>query len=911
MDTQEPQHLRYPRKIRYLYIGYLVLMANAGYLAAFSHANLLFYFNILLHVVLGALLIVPFIIWARKFLKHDAYHGKPFGHNAGRLGYFFMIVTTLLGIFLAITGNLNAQSRVLYGHAITGVLACLFMISSIRRAGYNISVNNLYSYAGRWGLVMFIAAGMLPLTTATLRTFFPRQSDFIVNSTALPRNFAEAALRGSSGPFYPSAFETANKTYLKPDFLLASKSCGRTGCHADIWAQWKRSGHHNASFLNPLYRNAFTSLQQSGQKNSTRFCAGCHSPVLLASDPKTLEKDPGLQNAAELAGVGCTTCHAVNKVKSTMGNAAYVLHRPSLTPIALSPLRWVRRSYEWLTTLAPRPHRKSFFRPFLADQSNAFCSTCHKIPLESPIVNAPWANGINHYDSWLYSSAGGTGALSFFKAKKKQGCVDCHMPLMASSDAGNKQGQIHSHRFEHPEVSINSPSPGGETSAPIVQIDAFAVGPFSGRAMRGQPADSQGRGGDPNFRGQMAVPLEQLPNLPGDSVAVDVVIRPLNPGHFLPFGQFESKRITLELQWVDSRERVLFQTRIGRLSREYLTPVNGKSAAAGNVLSLRGQFTHGQAVLPQLSVIPPDAAWVERIWLPVGAFARQGGALRAVISMQKIMFPAAVDGEMRSDKAAALKAVPEQQAEARIWGKNEIRLQPLAIAGGALPESLRVKLANRWNAYGAALFLREQWPEAEYAFRQAVGLNRDFTEARVNLARVFLKTSRVDSAKALLGKVVLLDPGNARAHFYLGRCYKHFKKYSRALKHLRIAHRKMPDDLVVLEEIGHIQYLQKAYKKAIRTLRKVILKQPENLMAHYYRMLANRDIGKQDKFRFEAELFEKYARGARVDSLEKFLELNHDFLLKTYQHFVIFDSLPGKGAKSSKESRPDLRGYSP
>ena len=54
----------------------------------------------------------------------------------------------------------------------------------------------------------------------------------------------------------------------------------------------------------------------------------------------------------------------------------------------------------------------------------------------------------------------GEGARSFYYPAKPSQCADCHMPLAPSNDAGNVNGQVHSHRF-----------PGANTAVPTANED--------------------------------------------------------------------------------------------------------------------------------------------------------------------------------------------------------------------------------------------------------------------------------------------------------------------------------------------------------------------------------------------------------------------------------------------------------
>ena len=48
---------------------------------------------------------------------------------------------------------------------------------------------------------------------------------------------------------------------------------------------------------------------------------------------------------------------------------------------------------------------------------------------------------------WQNSGISGNSARSFYYPKQSKKCADCHMPLVASKDAGNINGFVHSHRF--------------------------------------------------------------------------------------------------------------------------------------------------------------------------------------------------------------------------------------------------------------------------------------------------------------------------------------------------------------------------------------------------------------------------------------------------------------------------------
>ena len=107
--------------------------------------------------------------------------------------------------------------------------------------------------------------------------------------------------------------------------------------------------------------------------------------------------------------------------------------------------------------------------------------------------NYRWFRGFNDYDNWQASGVSGQGARSFYYPDKPSTCADCHMPLVASKDAGNRDGKIHSHRFAAANTAV--PTVEGDRAqleatekflkSGFITVDIFAVTPVD--AGEGQP----------------------------------------------------------------------------------------------------------------------------------------------------------------------------------------------------------------------------------------------------------------------------------------------------------------------------------------------------------------------------------------------------------------------------------------
>ena len=93
-------------------------------------------------------------------------------------------------------------------------------------------------------------------------------------------------------------------------------------------------------------------------------------------------------------------------------------------------------------------------KPFMREQAAEFCASCHKVHLDVPVNNYRWVRGFDDYDNWQASGVSGQGARSFYYPAKSLSCADCHMPLVASHDPGNRDGKVHSHRFPGANTAV-------------------------------------------------------------------------------------------------------------------------------------------------------------------------------------------------------------------------------------------------------------------------------------------------------------------------------------------------------------------------------------------------------------------------------------------------------------------------
>jgi tetratricopeptide (TPR) repeat protein len=286
--------------------------------------------------------------------------------------------------------------------------------------------------------------------------------------------------------------------------LASPRQCGT--CHADIAAQWASSAHHFASFNNPYYVAAVEDFRRERGNRASRFCAGCHDPLLVADGAIDQPVDPARDEAQ--AGVVCLVCHSIDAT-SLAGNGQYHAHFSTVPP--------------------PGAEHGARLRPPLLGTSE-LCAACHKVALTEEVTGERWLRGQDDYDAWQASAAAGNGVAAVPRPSLRARCQDCHMPLEPArlGDAAAKQGLVRSHRFL-----------GANTALPSLRGD-----------------DEQLERTRERLRGTVSLDVAWVE--PG--AVVDVVLRSRGVGHRFPGGTMDSNEAWIALEALGGDGRRLGQS---------------------------------------------------------------------------------------------------------------------------------------------------------------------------------------------------------------------------------------------------------------------------------------------------------------------------------------------------------------
>ncbi len=866
---------------RYVPYALAILIVNSAYLAAFAQASIFYEANVLLHLGLGLALAALAIRLAPRYPRE--------------CGAF--VAAAIPAVYLAVAGNTLQHRWALWLH----IALSLAAVALIGWRVFN---------AGRYRAVFAACVSilvLLPASAALWRTLWPNPDNFIVNPTSPPLSMDQEGA-GAHSPFAPSSAQTNTGKIIPSNFFMDSETCGQ--CHKDIYEQWKSSMHHFASFNNQFYRKAVEYMQDTVGTRPSKWCAGCHDHAVFFNGRFDRPMKEQIDTPEAHAGLGCMSCHAIVHVDSTMGNADFRVEYPPLHQLASSHNRYIRAMDYFLTYLNPKPHKATFLKPFMRDQSAEFCSACHKVHLDVPVNRYRWLRGFNDYDNWQASGVSGEGARSFYYPAKSMVCADCHMPLVASHDPGNHGGKVHSHRFAAANTAVpyvnqdeaQLKATEDFLKSGFISVDIFAVSPAGdrkGTAMLrrsdtvqasstfavGEEAEQSGAAVIRDV-GKVAAPFETAVLEPGSTVRVDVVVRTRKIGHFFPGGTVDAFDTWLELQAKDADGRVIFWS--GNVTDNGKGPVEPGAHfyksyqldGEGNPINKRNAWQARSLLYVRL--IPPGAADVAHYLVKVPKQARGPIHFIAKLNYRKFAWyytQFAYAGVPKPGQDPALlsadhngleydfdpKAIPAN-VSGNIHGCiPDLPIVTLAKSEATIPLGnatwtpvVRKQDRERWNDWGIGLLLQGDLKGAEYAFQKTTEAEPGYADGWLNVARALIQEGETEAAKPYIAKALAIAPQFGRIWFFKAATQKADGDYDGALQSLERVREQYPRDRVVLNQIARIDFLKRQYAQAVDALKQVASVDPEDVQMHYTWMLCARGLGDTAAAAREEKLFRRF-----------------------------------------------------
>jgi len=311
------------------------------------------------------------------------------------------------------------------------------------------------------------------------------------------------------------------------DVLRLAKTKDCASCHADVASHWMHSAHAYASFDNPWYRASIDQFRAERGNEESRFCAGCHDPLLLLSGDINQEVKP--DNELAYVGITCLVCHSVESTRPD-GNASFTLtDAPVLLPDPASP----EQIQAHRTRLTMQPLRTA-----------ALCGSCHRSFSGAMMSNDNHLPGIGDLGDW--ASSGFAGAVQdHLTSVEKSTCQGCHMESVVASDAemaGARDGTVSSHRWAASHTAMTAQLPDARHAQQAtdalegaVVVDIGAVG--AGQRRYVLPEESRLRG--------------------GERLVFDVLLENATAGHRFPGGVRDMHDVWVEVEVLDATGRLL------------------------------------------------------------------------------------------------------------------------------------------------------------------------------------------------------------------------------------------------------------------------------------------------------------------------------------------------------------------
>jgi Flp pilus assembly protein TadD len=846
-----------------LFLLLVLALLNAAWVAALPAPTILYVTNVLLHLALG-LAATVWICWA--------YRRSP--------KVIPLAVAGALGLYLAVQGATSNHRTALAFHIGLAVIGLLMLVPRARTL-------------------------LVTLALAAIVFRFGRpDTDRIRNPKTPPLSMAEEGA-GPQSPFWPSSSNTNTGKIIPADFFMDSKLCGE--CHKDIYDQWKSSMHHWASFNNQVYKASILHMQELSGTQGSKWCAACHDHAVFFNGRFEKPIKDQLDTPEAQNGLGCVSCHSIVHVNGTMGNSGFTMMYPPLHRLASNPNPLIRKVGDYLTYLNPEPHKRTFMKPFIREDISEYCAVCHKVHLDQPVNHYRWLRGFNEYDNWQASGVSGQGARSFYYPPKSQNCADCHMTMVKSSDPGNVDGMIHSHRFpaantaipfvNHDDVQLAEEEKFLKSG--FMTVDLFAASPVEENKnqveMRRRASDAPvqastfgvGEESDQSVPvtirdvGRIMAPL----NAPGvalqagSTVRIDAVVRTKKIGHFFPGGTVDAYDTWLEFQARDANGRVLAWS--GSVADGGKGPVDPGAHfyksyqldGAGNAINKRNAW-QARSVL-YVHLIPPGADDTVHFRLTIPKDAVGPITLEAKLNYRK--FSNYLTKFAFAGKPVSGEAGTDHDSREYSFDSAPVPNMPIVTIASAKTQValgephwapiVRKADRERWNDWGIGLLLQGDIKSAEFAFTRVTEADPAYADGYLNTGRALIQEGETERARPLVMKALQLQPNLPRAEFFLSQIQKTAGDYDGAYKSLADCTAQYPRDRVALNQMGRVLFLQRRYADAVSVFQRTLSVDAEDVQAHYNLMLCYRGLRDNDLAAREQALFLRFKADESAQSI--------------------------------------------
>ena len=359
------------------------------------------------------------------------------------VGFFISLVT---GLILAVTGVTEAYKAYLTVHHFSSYFCVLLTIIHLIVHWLSFPLRRLKSQGSFFmtlNLDIYKSLLIAAVSSITFLLIVILMNSY-TNEIEKPQYIQNYVYKYGEGKFLPSMVSTEGDRFIKKNQIADSQEC--IECHEATGEQWLASAHRHAA-NDPTYVRNINLLEKKKGIEATRYCEGCHAPIaLLTGQLTTGGKHAGVSGTtANHEGISCMSCHGINQVHSTQGNASYNFIEKRDYLFQNTKHKWLKKLNHLSIKLRPQQHKADLLSPVL--QSSSFCSSCHSQFMEKSMNDWGWIKMQDEYLAWSNSKFNLSRDTRFSHPESKN-CQSCHMPLMSGADmAANETGKINSHYF--------------------------------------------------------------------------------------------------------------------------------------------------------------------------------------------------------------------------------------------------------------------------------------------------------------------------------------------------------------------------------------------------------------------------------------------------------------------------------
>jgi len=527
----------------------LLLLTVTGLAVTFGPFHPTVEWGLLVHSVVGVAALLPLLwyCWVHwlDYKRYTLSHVVLLGY-VGLVGLGVCLVS---GVVVTWQGIFDVRMSPVWRnvHLISTFVALIGILPHLVFALVRVLAAEPAPYARRyvWATLGITVVG-LALTAALAQVYAGAR---YVNE--FPEDYS--FLYGEDRPFAPSLARTSTGGAFDERSFAGSETCGTSGCHTQILAEWKPSAHRYAA-MDTIFQAIQGVMAKQNGPESTRYCGGCHDPISLFSGTKNIFVEA--ENLTNLAGynegVSCLACHAIRET-DLAGNANYVIAQPAEYLWQWSDEGVARVARDFLIRTYPDEHNKLSKRMFKAPE---YCAACHKQFIDEEVNQVGWVQLQNQYDNWKASHWYHEG-----DPTKTVECRECHMPLVASTDpsAGDAadynrspgDGRHRSHRF----IASNQLMPklleveGWQEQLDLT--DKWLQGTFEIPEISDKWAEG------PIVKLVLDVP-QSVPA--GQEIPIRVIFTSNKVGHDYPTGPLDIIQSWLEIVVTDDQGKIVFAT---------------------------------------------------------------------------------------------------------------------------------------------------------------------------------------------------------------------------------------------------------------------------------------------------------------------------------------------------------------